>query len=95
MSRKPEGDRVLSYRATQPAPCAGPIGTKSTNLEEDLEYLLPVKFREILCGRCRGDVENVKSLRQTDDDDDDDDGRRTDDGRRAMTIAHLSFAQVS
>ncbi|KAK3095723.1 hypothetical protein FSP39_018094 [Pinctada imbricata] len=34
---------------------------------------------------------------RTDDDDDDDDGRtdgRTDDGRRAMTIAHLSFAQM-
>ena len=53
-----------------------PIGTKNTNLVEDLEYLLPVKFREILCSGCRGDVENVKVY----------DGRRTDgrrtDGRR-------------
>ena len=36
-----------------------PIGTKNTNLVEDLEYLLPVRFREILCSGCRGDVENV------------------------------------
>ncbi|KAK3089579.1 hypothetical protein FSP39_004785 [Pinctada imbricata] len=64
------------------------IGSKNTNLVEGIEYLLPVKLREILCSGCRGDVENVKSLRRTDG------RRRTDDGRRAMTIAHLSFAQM-
>ncbi|KAK3085305.1 hypothetical protein FSP39_001313 [Pinctada imbricata] len=70
------------------------LGGFDTSIE-GIEYLLPMKFREILCSGCRGDVENVKSLRRTDDDDDDDDDGRTDDGRRAMTIAHMSFAQVS
>ena len=37
------------------------IGTKSTNLVEDLEYLFPVRFREILCSGCRGDVQNVSA----------------------------------
>lgn len=35
---------------------------KKTNLEEDLEYLLPVKLGEILCRRCWGKAQNV-SLR--------------------------------
>ena len=30
-------------------------------VEEDLEYLLPVRFGEILCSGCRGDVENVSA----------------------------------
>ncbi|KAK3083309.1 hypothetical protein FSP39_019138 [Pinctada imbricata] len=66
-----------------------PFGIKNTNLVEDIEFLLPVRFGEIPCSGCRGDVKNIKSLRRTDDD-----GRRTDDGRRAMTITHLSFAQL-
>ena len=109
-----------------------PIGPKNTNLVEDVEILLPVKFRWILFSGFRGEVENVsanqrpgrpscfsdrpkkhklgggrwdlasyqvllnsvqrfqrrsrkcESLRQTD-------GRTTDDGRCAMTIAHLSL----
>ena len=67
-----------------------PIGTKNTNLVEDVEILLHVKFCSIPFSGIRGEVENVKSLRT-----DDDDGRRTDgrtdDGRCAMTIAHLSL----
>ena len=66
-----------------------PIGSKNTILVEGIEYLLPVRFGEIPCSGFRGEVENVKKLTP-------DDGRRTtDDGRCAMTIAHLSFAQVS
>ena len=38
-----------------------PIGTKNTNLVKDLEYLLPVKFHEILCSDCSGEVENVSA----------------------------------
>ena len=74
-----------------------PIGTKNTNLVEDPEYLLPVKFREILCSGCRGDVENVKVYagRTTTTTPTTTTDGRTDAGRCAMTIAHLSFAQVS
>ena len=38
-----------------------PIGSKNTNLVEDIEILLPVKFCEILCSGCRGDAENVSA----------------------------------
>ena len=54
-----------------------PIGPKNTNLIEGDEILLTVKFRWIVFSRFREEVENAKSLRQTD-------GRRTDgqtDGR--------------
>ena len=63
-----------------------PIGPKNTNLVEDVEILLPVRFRWILFSGFRGEVENVKVYagRTTDD-------GRTDDGRCAMTIAHLSL----
>ena len=37
------------------------IGPKITNFVEDVEILLPVKFRSILFSGFRGDVENVKS----------------------------------
>ncbi|KAK3086354.1 hypothetical protein FSP39_017317 [Pinctada imbricata] len=63
------------------------IGSKNTNLVEGIEYLLPVKFPEILCSGCRGDVENVKSLRRTDDDDD----GRTTDGRRTARYDNSSL----
>ena len=42
------------------------IDQKNTNLVEDVEFLLPVKFREILFSGFRGEVENVKSQRRTD-----------------------------
>ena len=38
-----------------------PIGTKNTNLVEDVEILLPVKFRWILFSGFRGEVENVSA----------------------------------
>ena len=38
-----------------------PIGPKNTNLVEDVEILLPVKFRWIPFSRFREEVENVKS----------------------------------
>ena len=38
-----------------------PIGPKNTNLVEDVEILLPVKFRWIPFSRFRGEVENVSA----------------------------------
>ena len=38
-----------------------PIGPKNTNLVEDIEILLPVKFRWILFSGFRGEVENVSA----------------------------------
>ena len=38
-----------------------PIGQKNTNLVDDVEILLPVKFRWILFSRFRGEVENVSA----------------------------------
>ena len=67
-----------------------PIGPKNTNLVEGIEILLPLKFRWILFSGFREEVENVKVYgrrRMTTTTD----GRTTDDGRCAMTIAHLSL----
>ena len=38
-----------------------PIGPKNTNLVEDVEIYLPVKFSQIPFSGFRGEVENVKS----------------------------------
>ena len=38
-----------------------PIGPKNTNLVEDVEIYLPVKFCQIPFSGFRGEVENVKS----------------------------------
>ena len=38
-----------------------PIGTKNTNLVEDVEDLLPVKFRQNPFNRCREEVEKCFS----------------------------------
>ena len=38
-----------------------PIGPKNTNLVEDVEIYLPVKFRQIPFSGFREEVENVKS----------------------------------
>ena len=38
-----------------------PIGSKNTNLVEDVEILLPFTFRLIPFSGFRGEVENVKS----------------------------------
>ena len=37
------------------------IGTKNTNLVEDVEILLPVKFHRILFSGFRGEIENVSA----------------------------------
>ena len=42
-------------------PSCFPIGPKNTNLVEDVEILLPVKFRWIPFGGFRGEVENVSA----------------------------------
>ena len=57
-----------------------PNGPKNTNLVEDVELLLPVKFPWIPFSVFRGEVENVKVY-----------AGRTDDRRCAMTIAHSSL----
>ena len=38
-----------------------PIGPKNTNLVEDVEILLPIKFRQILFSGFRGEVQNVSA----------------------------------
>ena len=38
-----------------------PIGPKNTNLVEDVEFLLPVKFRRIPFSGFGGEVENVST----------------------------------
>ena len=38
-----------------------PIGPKNTNFVEDVEILLPVKFRSIPFSGFRGEVENVSA----------------------------------
>ena len=48
-----------------------PIGPENTNLVEDVEIYLPVKFRQIPFGGFRGEVEKCEKLTTTD-------GRRTD-----------------
>lgn len=37
------------------------IGSKNTNMVEDLEYLIPVRFGEIPYSGCREEVENVST----------------------------------
>ena len=44
-----------------------PIGKKNANLVGDIEYLLPVKFRQNLSGSFWEEVEYMKSGRQMDD----------------------------
>ena len=58
----------------------GSAQKKTTNLVEDVEFLLSVKFRHNLFSGFVGEVKNVKVF-----------AGRTDDGQRAMTIAHLSL----
>ena len=38
---------------------------KNTKLEEDVDFLLPVKFRQIRFGDFRGEVENASQARVT------------------------------
>ena len=62
-----------------------PKKKKKKNLVEDVEILLPVKFRWIPFRSFRGEVENMKSGRQTMD------GRTTDETQRVITIVHFGF----
>ena len=54
-------------------PPLGVSGRKTTTLVRDHEYFIPTKFHQNLSSGSGEEVENVKSLRQTDDD-----GRTTD-----------------
>ena len=64
----------------------GGSGRKTTTLVRDHEYFIPTKFHQNPSSGSGEEVENVKVNGRTDDDD-----GRTDDGRCAMTIAHLSL----
>ena len=72
----------------RPGSAPGRIWPKTTTLVRDHEYFMHTKFHQNPSSSSGEEVENVKSLRQTD-------GRttdgRTDDGRCTMTIAHSSL----
>ena len=53
--------KCLSQSEARSAILFFPIGPKNTNLVEDIEILLPVKFHWILFNGFRGDVENVST----------------------------------
>ena len=53
--------KCLSQSRGQGGHLVFPIGPKNTNLVEDVEILLPVKFRWIPLSGFRGEVENVSS----------------------------------
>ena len=63
----------MTYFGPALDPPLGGSGRKTTTLVRDHEYLIPAKFHQNPSSGS-GDVENVKSLRQTD-------GRRATDGR--------------
>ena len=65
-------------------PPLGGSGRKTTTLVRDHEYFIPTKFHQNPSSGSGEEVENVKVYRRTDD-------GRTNDGRCAMTIAHLSL----
>ena len=77
------GPPVTYYCLTLDPPLDG-SGRKTTTLVRDHEYFIPTKFHQNPSRGSGEEVENVKSLPQTD-------GRTTDDGRCAMTIAHSSL----
>ena len=68
-SKRPKGPHIvhlstmchLFWRIGQGSHFVFPIGPKNTNLVEDVEILLPVKFRWILFSGFRGEVENVSA----------------------------------
>ena len=53
--------KCLNQSEARPAILFFPIGLKNTNLVEDIEILLPVKFLWILFSGFRGEVENVSA----------------------------------
>ena len=85
----------MTYFCPALDPPLGGSGRKTTTLVRDHEYFIPTKFHQNPSSSSGEEVENVKSLRQTDDDDGD--GRRTD-GRRTVRYDNSSLeplAQVS
>ena len=84
----------MTYFGPALDPPLGGSGRKTTTLVRDHEYFIPTKFHQNPSSGSGEEVENVKVYGQTDgrrtDRRTDDDGR-TDDGRCAMTIAHLSL----
>ena len=59
--RAPEYNVPPFWRIGQGGHLVFPIGPKNTNLVEDVEILLPVKFRWIPFSGFRGEVENVSA----------------------------------
>ena len=59
--RAPEYNVPPFWRISQGGHLVFPIGPKNTNLVEDIEILLPVKFRWIPFSGFRGEVENVST----------------------------------
>ena len=53
--------QCATFLRNQPGDLVFPIGPKNTNLVEDVEILLPGKFRWILFSGFRGEVENVSA----------------------------------
>ena len=82
----------MTYFCPALDPPLGGSGRKTTTLVRDHEYFMHTKFHQNPSSGSGEEVENVKSLRQTDDD-----GRRTD-GRRTVRYYNSSLepsAQVS
>ena len=81
-SRFREVEYVSGYQRPGQPSCFSNRSKKTKTYWPNFEILLPFKFHWILFGRFRGEVENVKAYA----------GRRgITNGRRAMTIAHLSL----
>ena len=76
----------MTYFCPSLDPPLGGSGRKTTTLVRDHEYFMHTKFHQNPSSGSGEEVENVKvyGRRRTD-------GRTTDDGRCAMTIAHLSL----
>ena len=69
----------MTYFCLALDPPLGRSSRKTTTLVRDHEFFIPTKFHQNPSGGSGEEVENVKV------------DRRTDDGRQAMTIAHLSL----
>ena len=90
----------MTYFCPALDPPLGGSGRKTTTLERDHEYFIPTKFHQYPSSSSGEEVENVKSLRQTDGrtDGQTDGRRRRTDGRRTVRYDNSSLeplAQVS
>ena len=82
----------MTYFGPALDPPLGGSGRKTTTLVRDHEYFIPTKFHQNPSSGSGEEVENVKVYgRTTDGRTTTDDDGQTDDGRCAMTIAHLSL----